>query len=277
MAPNLYVAIHTLVTPSQWLPKHRKHAQRSESIIVPGQSLARTEHWKSPVPGVYRYTLAGGWYLIQLDSDPSLPETPDRVLYCGPLNRSILESQYQARSIKAQLPAAATPGSSRSTSPTRKKAKTSLSSSRRNSEQIQQQQPPPEVSFVRHDDGVSWINDRDAQGNLTKGPWQRFCLDKNTGKMRVMLKGDDPAYRRHTEESSRPASLTSGDSRSVASSIKAALPELDGKPPQTPSFLGPRSLSPRQSTDMSRPSSIRLLPDRSAGKSPLASPALSLE
>lgn len=266
--------MHNLVTPSTWLSKNKKKSEQDS--FVAGQPLARTEHWKSPVPGVYRHKPGVGWFLIQLDSNPSEPEQPDRVIYCEPLRRGMLETEYKRRTMKAKLPKDCTPAASRSGSPSRK-PKASAPNSRRGSREEQAQ---PEVNFVRHDDGVSWLNDKDAAGKPTKGPWQRFCLDKKTGEMRVMLKIDDPSYKKGAESASRPASTISGDNKSVASSIKAIAPELGGQPQNNPAFLGPRSIagssrsSPRSSQDVSRPASIRLPSHQSARKSPLSSPGL---
>lgn len=288
MIPNLYVAAHNLVTPRSWFSSKDDQSQRSSSVVIPNQPLAASEHWNSPIPGVYRHEPGRGWFLIQLDSDPSKPEKPDRVIFCAPLNRGILKSDYNARSIRAKLPKGCTPAQSRSSSPSSRRSKRPGTANSRHSSVDDTERR--EVSFVRHDDGVTWLNDKDADGNDTKGPWQRFCLDKQTGEMRVMLKGDDPAWRDKSNKSSsrpgsdksRPTSLKSGDSKSFASSIRAMAPELDGQP-QTPSFLGPRSLngsaktSPRSSPSVSRRGSIKGLSDKGTRKSPLNSPGLPSE
>ena len=281
VVPNLFVAAHTLVNPSRWF--NRKASDQTESVAVPGKCLASTEHWKSPVPGIYQHKPGAGWFLIQRDGDDKALEAPDRVLFCAPLDRGILESSYRRRSTTAKLPLGYSPPTSRSSSPNRMKP--SPANSRKGSYTDENR---PEVSFVRHDDGITWLNDKDAKGKPTKGPWQRFFLDKETGEMRVMLKGDDPNWRqkvasqsssRAASEKSRPSSLKNVDGKNVASNIRALAPELDGQP-ASPGFLEPRSLvgsarsSPKSSPSVSRkPSLGKMQPDKLSVKSPLASPS----
>ena len=282
--PNLYVAASTMVSPRRWFSKQRQSCSGS-SVVVPGQPLAVTEHWKSPVPGVYRHVPGSGWYLIQLDSDPAEPKQPDRVLFCAPLDRGILESDYKVRCIKARLPKGCRPALSRPSSPSSKRSSRVSPVTSRNSSAVRESEQP-EVSFVRHDDGFTWLNDKDAEGKPTRGPWQRFCFDHKKGEMRVMLKGDDPNWRekassrrssKHESDRSRPTSLRSG-STSFASSIRAVAPELDNNL-QNPSFLGPRSLhgSAKSSANNSPALSRRGSMKGHTRQSPLSSPGLPQE
>ena len=298
MSPNLYVLLHDLVHPHSWF-KH-KH---QNTLAVPGQPLARTEHWRSPVPGVYRHKPGCGWFLIQLDADPSKPERPDKVIFSAALNRGVLESDYNARSKMAPLPTGATPSPSRPISPTRPRTGEGSPYSSRNNSYIESKEKL-EVHFVRMDDGVTWVNDRNAMGEPTQGPWQRFCYDKATGEMRVMLKRDDPTRSTNKDttsrpsstrtpsslsmtttlgtgkttrpsslgsnaalqtENKRPVSLRSLQAKAAVEDIRAMAPELDQQPP-TPSFLGPRSLhgSARNSKAPSRSESPR--PSMDAGR-----------
>lgn len=230
---------------------------------------------------------------MQLDSDPSKPEAPVRVVFCAPLNRRILESDYIARSRKATLPKDAAPALSRTSSRSSKRSSKASPATSRSSSYLEAVDPP-KVSFVRHDDGFAWLNDKDVDGTPTKGPWQRFCIDKATGEMRPMLKRDDPAWRERrlkpsshqqtVNENARPnVGRGSSSDKSVASRIRAVAPELDHSA-QTASFLGPRSLhgsarasaraSPIGSPSASRRNSIDMMPERATRKSPLGSPEL---
>lgn len=56
-----------------------------------------------------------------------------------------------------------------------------------------------EVGFFRLDDGVSWVNTCDGQGNFVPGPWERWCLDKEAGFFRPMLRKDDPLRKRKSD------------------------------------------------------------------------------
>ena len=132
---------------------------------------------------------------------------------CPALDRLLLISDYWSRSRRAVHPSAA--------------------------------EGSPKVGFVRADDGVTWLNDMDADGNLTKGPWQRFVKDENTGGFRVMCKGDDPIWRssrqnsransRATSRANSPApkaggGSTGGSPRSSAkSSARNSVQLLDGQ------------------------------------------------
>lgn len=156
MAPNLFVALQTAVSPRRWFNRPNP---------TPGTSattLSKTEHWSSPVPGTYTYKPGVGWYLTSLDSDPTQPTTPQRVIDVPALDRAMLLKDYYRRSMIAAMPGAP-PGS-------------------------------PELGWVRCSDNIAWVNDRDADGKPTKGPWQRFVIDKETKELRLMCKGDDPAW-----------------------------------------------------------------------------------
>lgn len=178
--PNLFVALQTAINPRRWGP-----TQKNSSTSA--TSLNTIEHWNTPVPGTYQYKPGQGWYLTCLDADPSQPARPERVVDVVALDRALLISEYYRRSKKAPLPGA--PAGS------------------------------PDVNFVRCDDGIAWVNDKDENGRATAGPWQRFVVDRETGALRSMCKGDDPAWqsRRNSPSHSSRNSLKDGVSAGTRS------------------------------------------------------------
>ena len=171
--PNLFVYLQTAFTPQRWFTQRH----RSSSSL---STLTTTEHWNNPVPGTYTYKPGQGWYLTALDADPSKPARPERVVDVVALDRALLSSDYYNRCMRARMPGA----------------------------------PPtsPEVNFVKCDDGIAWVNDKDANGKPTQGPWQRFVIDKDTKELRPMCKGDDPGWqsRRNSPVHSSQNSIKDG-------------------------------------------------------------------
>lgn len=263
MSPNLFIMAQTAVNPQRWFTRSKS---QPDIGTTPGASLALTEHWKSPVPGTYRHRPGAGWFLIESDADKSQPEFPDKVFFSAALDRKVLLSDYQARSTQARLPvpptaspAGSRPSSgSRSSSPSGTKAKAQNKKDRKPKEQ-------PMVNFVRLQDEVTWLNDKDANGELTKAPWQRFCIDEETGEFRPMLRRDDPAKR--SQPPSRPASRASkveGEIKSNASSVR----NLTSRPPSPALSLRP---PPSKRTSPAGTPGV-MTPVR--GPSPLNSPTL---
>ena len=132
--------------------------------------------------GTYTLKPGQGWYLVSRDSDPAPLSKPERVVDCPALDRAFLRSDYIKRKQKARYPGS--PADS------------------------------PEVGFVRCDDGIAWVNDTDEYGNATKGPWQRFVIDKDTKDFRPMCKGDDPAWQSRRNSPTHSAKSSIAESRS---------------------------------------------------------------
>lgn len=209
MVPNLTVALMTAFNPSRWRSSHRK----TTSVQQPP---TETEHWNKPTPGLYEYFPGAGWYLVQRDGETDRLAKADRVIWSDALDRKLLLSDYISRSKKGKLPMPR-PAGSRNSSTT--KLPPGAKEKFAQVEKQQQQLVPasevserPEVHFVCMDDGITWLNDKDSVGAPTKGPWQRFCIDKETGEFRGMTLGDDPKRSRPSSLRSKSVSTTARDS-----------------------------------------------------------------
>ncbi|KAK8154443.1 hypothetical protein BKA80DRAFT_313529 [Phyllosticta citrichinensis] len=158
MAPNLFVATQTLFTPRRWF-SHRGRR--------PGKSIRESEHWTSPVPGIYEHIPGRGWYLVRPDEPDGSRgirlEKPRPVKYSRVLRRYLFEAEYERRKLSGEI-------------------KDKHGKLR-------------EVGFFQLDDGVGWVNCWNHHGEFVAGPYERWCIDERTEKFRPMLKGDDPAWR----------------------------------------------------------------------------------
>lgn len=260
MAPNLVVMAQTAVNPQRWFSRSKSQPNIGAS---PGASLALTEHWRSPVPGTYQHRPGAGWFLIQCDADKSKPEFPDKVIFSEALDRRVLASDYHARCRKARLPLpfVPSPASSRTNSGSRPSSPARASSKGRYKKDKHKPKEQPIVNFVRLHDDVTWLNDKDENGELTNGPWQRFCIDKETGEFRPMLRRDDPSKSSPSLDSRPPSRASKVDGKkSNASSVK----NLSSRAPSPASSLRlPSSKSPTPGA---------MTPAR--GRSPLGSPKI---
>lgn len=212
MAPNLAVLAFKIASPQRWFKSKHTRTTSNEGHM----RSSTTEHWTSPVPGTYELGRGAKWFLIERDDDPSQPEKPDQVIWCKALDRKLLLSDYRARSRKGKLPpprsqpSSQTGGSRRpSRGPSREpsiKEPARPDPHRSSSQEVVPTKPQPEVSFVMMDDGVTWLNDRDADGEQTMGPWLRYCIDRVTGEFRPMRVSDDPRRSVASTERSRSVS-----------------------------------------------------------------------
>jgi hypothetical protein len=203
MTPNLFVATQTLFSPHKWFKPSQKGARPKR----------KTEHWDSPVAGIYEYIPGRGWYLVATDKTPTdqsstnvqtpekkpAPEHTDdtatretvkmhqpvQVKYSKVLKRYLLAPDYDMRKRHGKVQGSH--GKSY------------------------------EAGFFRLDDGTAWVECWDEEGVFIPGPYKLWCLDQTTGNFRHMLKGDDPSYVRSRANSieSRPGSRRSQDSRST--------------------------------------------------------------
>jgi hypothetical protein len=88
MAPNIYLMLHTLVTPTRWF------ARRPVAI----RPVREEEHWTSPIPGTYEHKAGRGWYLTVLDEPEKYNlQLPQPVVYCKVTHEWILRSEFSAR------------------------------------------------------------------------------------------------------------------------------------------------------------------------------------
>jgi len=159
MSPNPFTAAKLLVSPQKWF------ARRPSAT----PSVRTQEHWDEPVPGTYEHIPGRGWHLVAVDdeeapsADASAPITlPQPVSYCRILHRYMLRQDYECR---------------------RKYQRTTDSKG-----------TPKILGFFRLDDGVTWVQAWNARGEFVPGPYQRWCIDTETGRLRPMLCKDDPEW-----------------------------------------------------------------------------------
>lgn len=129
-----------------------------------------------PVPGVYEYKKGRGWYLVEYleNTEPSSSSTastisskksnkerlPRQVIKCRVLDRWMFTCDYEKR---------------------------------RHFEYVQSSgddSQVDQVGFYRLDDGVTYIQCWDTFGHFIPGPYQRWCKDAKTKRMRPMVARD---------------------------------------------------------------------------------------
>ncbi|KAF2466107.1 uncharacterized protein BDR25DRAFT_336659 [Lindgomyces ingoldianus] len=185
MTPNLFLATQTLFSPHKWF-KTTKHTR----------PVRTTEHWSSPVPGLYEYIPGRGWYLIATDKSPADSKAPDgtldtvkmtqpvQVKYSKVLKKHLLAPDYEMRKRHGRVKDAN--GKSE------------------------------EAGFFRLDDGIAWVKCWDENGEFIPGPYKLWTIDKTTGVFRHMVKGDDPKGNgEEREEDTQHHHRRSQDSRST--------------------------------------------------------------
>ncbi|KAF2736563.1 hypothetical protein EJ04DRAFT_432889 [Polyplosphaeria fusca] len=192
MTPNLFVATQTLFSPHKWFKSQKTP-----------RSTRRTEHWDSPVPGIYEYIPGRGWYLVATDKEPMVDSVinpiqdqpneketikmtpPVAVKYSKVLKRYFLAPDYEMRKKHGKVPGST--GKS------------------------------VDAGFFQLDDGIAWVHCWDSHGQFIPGPYKLWCIDDRTGDFRHMLKGDDPNYitSRTNSFESEPGRPRSQESRST--------------------------------------------------------------
>lgn len=242
MTPNLFLATQKVFSPHKWFK-----ASKSE------RPTRRTEEWTTPVPGQYEYIPGRGWYLIATLKDaptntsglkaaeggPVFPakasqpkdyvmlEQHIKVHYSRFLRRNILEPEYKMRKKQGMI-------------------------KNENGKLV-------ERSFFKLDDGVTWVQCYDAEGNFVAGGdkgYQRWVIDSQTKQFRHMLKRDDPHYIRSRNNSSeRDPDSHSQDSMSSVFRT------------------GPGSMRDGLSVPSTRANSIRLSSSKPASRPPSLRPS----
>jgi hypothetical protein len=274
MVPNLFVATRTLVSPHRWfVSKHRSDGQNKAS-------LRTTEHWDSPVPGLYEYKPGRGWYLIGTDeSQHSEPKYPIPVVYSKVLKRYLFTSDYEDRRRRAKVKLHEVPsrnGSIKTIATEEGKAPPVAEidapvpgkKSRSSSNAVPQTRTVVKDSiFFRLDDGVTWVRCWDELGDFIPGPYERWCIDQKSGSFRKMLKGDDPDWQqRHSSSRSTHRALQKAlTGTTVAASANSGSVTGGSNASQPASAVQSRSqsaaASPRNSSHLARsPLSSERLP-----------------
>jgi hypothetical protein len=201
MSPNPFNLIKLALSPHRWGPR------RSSST----QSLSKKEQWNSPVPGTYEYKPGRGWYLVEYaenvetasisDAGTASTAKPERlprhITYCKLLHRMMFTTEYNER---------------------------------RHFEYIKNtDKEVHHLGFFRLDDGVTWVQCWDQFGNFIRGPYQRWCIDGKTQRMRPMqyrdatIDGDERESRRDSWERLQKQSVSDVSARcSVCSSPSVA-------------------------------------------------------
>lgn len=158
MTPNLFLLTNKLVRPRSWFcgPSRRNSLDNDHGMSKRGDERTGC---------TYQFIPDHGWYLVKRP-DPADRESGlcEPVVWCVPLHRWLLKTEMLERTRKAEV------------------------------------WDDKEISRIlrvfRLDDGITWINCWHEDGTFNPGPWQRWCFDKETGKLRHMLVRDDPARRR---------------------------------------------------------------------------------
>jgi hypothetical protein len=145
--------------------------------------VRKQEHWTSPIPGTYEHKPGRGWYLISLDEpEKHNIQLPQPVVYCKVTHEWILRTDFSARHRRELI-------------------KDSNGETR-------------EAGFFLLEDGITWVKAWDQHGKF-KPPFERWCIDTKTKRMRLMVYGDDPEW--VSLKSSRAAS-----SRTLSPTTSAA-------------------------------------------------------
>jgi hypothetical protein len=172
----------------------------------------KTEHWEHPVAGTYEYIPGRGWYLVATDCPNERVAQPIHVNYSKVLKRYMLKPDFDSRKRHGNI-------------------KDEKSGKLKN------------VCFFRLDDAVAWVQCWDDVGVFIQGPYKMWCIDKETGQFRHMLKGDDPDY------TSRSNSRANGDNDSPRRSQESRSTQYRGEAGSV--------RSPTASTPSTRANSVR--------------------
>jgi hypothetical protein len=193
----------------------------------PSKKRSEIEHRNSPVAGTYEYRPGRGWYLIATDHPAETLSTPIHVKYSRVLRRNLLEPDYAARKKHGKV--------------------------RGKDGKLR------DLGFFRLDDGVAWVNYLDEEGRFLPGPYKMWCIDKESGNFRPMLKGDDPAWQnRRSGQSTPTAAMSTASHRSEEGTCQTCRKS-------TPSITASESVSrprtPMRSYDSSQTSFVGSLSD----------------
>ncbi|PSN66014.1 hypothetical protein BS50DRAFT_404187 [Corynespora cassiicola Philippines] len=179
MTPNLFVATQTLFQPQKWFKSSRSERPKR-----------KTEHWDSPVPGIYEHIPGRGWYLIATDKDTPAGHDGSKTQDGGPVEAVDTEKPKVKEIVKMSPPV-----------PVRysKVLKRYLLAPdyeiRKKYGKIDDGRGKQiDVGFFRLDDGIAWVQCWDEEGEFIPGPYKLWCIDPGTKAFRHMLKGDDPNY-----------------------------------------------------------------------------------
>ncbi|OAL46467.1 hypothetical protein IQ07DRAFT_614294 [Pyrenochaeta sp. DS3sAY3a] len=246
MTPNLFLATQKAFKPHKWFKSSTTQQRQPRTI----------EEWTTPVPGRYEHIPGRGWYLIATLKDAPTDATSLETSKGGPVitmetsqtkeyvkldqpirvhkskvlsGRWFLEPEYQARKKRGMV----------------RDIDGTLS----------------EVGFFRLDDGITWVQCWDGEGNFIPGDpkiggYKRWCIDVKSQQFRPMLKRDDPNFVR-----SRSNSIErSPDNRSQDSM-------------STFQRSGPDSMRSGPSAPSTRPNSIRYIASTSASRPPSQRPS----
>lgn len=200
MTPNLFVATQKVFQPHKWFKKQADKPQR------------RTEHWESPVPGVYEYIPGRGWYLTATYKEHDGPDFSEKIASKdgGPVGGSINEKPKQTVPVPAPVPVRYSKVLKKyllnPDYEIRKKYGTIENSKGR----------MVQVGFFQLDDGVAWVKCWDEEGEFIPGPYKLWCIDARTDRFRHMLRADDPEYQR-SHPNSRTASRANSFDRETGS------------------------------------------------------------
>lgn len=123
-------------------------------------SVGYTEHLKAPIPGNYEYKPGRGWYLISVDNeDDETPRLPAQVIYCRLFGRFMFKDEYESRK------------------------KYGRAKDIEGNDKV--------GVFFRLDDGLTWVHCWDETGKFSPcKKLQRFVVDSETGRFRVMTRAD---------------------------------------------------------------------------------------
>lgn len=200
MTPNLFVATQKVFQPRKWFKKQNEKPQR------------RTEHWESPVPGVYEYIPGRGWYLVATykEHDDSVTEeitSKDG----GPVGGSTDSKQKETIPVSSPVPV-------RYSKVLKKYLLNPDYELRKKYGVIENARGRMvQVGFFQLDDKVAWVNCWDEEGEFIPGPYKLWCIDARTDRFRHMLRADDPDYQRSSQSNSRAPSRANSFDRDTAS------------------------------------------------------------
>lgn len=198
MTPNLFVATQKVFQPRKWFKKQSDKPQR------------RTEHWESPVPGVYEYIPGRGWYLVATYKEHVDDTTEIVPKDGGPVGGAVDEKPKETVPVSSPVPVRYSKVLKKyllnPDYEIRKKYGTIENSKGR----------MVQVGFFKLDDGVAWVNCWDEEGEFIPGPYKLWCIDKGNARFRHMLRADDPEYQR-SHPNSRTASRANSFDREAGS------------------------------------------------------------
>ncbi|KAL1606176.1 hypothetical protein SLS60_003577 [Paraconiothyrium brasiliense] len=187
MTPNLFVATQKVFQPHKWFKKNDRPQRR-------------TEHWESPVPGVYEYVPGRGWYLVATYKEHGEPEATEIVSKeGGPVGGAVEEKPKETVPVSSPVPV-------RYSKVLKKYLLNPDYEVRKKYGMIENYKGRMvQAGFFQLDDGVAWVNCWDEEGEFIPGPYKLWCLDKRNDRFRHMVRADDPEYQR-SHPSSRTAS-----------------------------------------------------------------------